>query len=467
MAPQKVMFMAPPNVMDDPDVKKMYIAELVKELAAEMGVHPSEINVQGLEETEPPDLYTSDVKLDGYERRMLSEGVTHVHLHFTLASDNPSRSAQALQLLNKKLADANTTLGAAAGNLVSNGSCPACGTHPGQKMEDIQFVCPGNMVRLEGQNTCRHCQLDERPNANDAACEKCPLGEDNPKRQRTCQCKVSATVFYHFQNFCDTVLGAQDDRYDSSQGLIICFEGSYNEDILLTAEYETTRTEIRQGLRCLTTPDCAHAAGGVPTTISEGWSLSPTGRDTWSETLDTNTTHKVPDDYDYGIGPKVFDAIGDNSRSSHHSLSLTRSLFWCPVESKACVAASAANESSDTTSDKVAACATGHGGNLCGQCMHGYTGGYNELCSPCSSDMEEFTAVDWIPMIASIILSILLLVSLLKCTSKARARTQHSLDSIRGRYALVKSAYLQVAKLQGMDPPAMDELEGCVDLSHP
>jgi hypothetical protein len=118
--------------------------------------------------------------------------VTHVQLHFSLASD-PSVAAQAMQSLNAKLSEEGSTLGAIAGNAVSDGPCTACGAHPGQ-MAAMEFVCPGNMVRLDGQNTCRHCLLDERPNANDNACEKCPLGEENPKRQRTCQCKVSAIL---------------------------------------------------------------------------------------------------------------------------------------------------------------------------------------------------------------------------------------------------------------------------------
>jgi hypothetical protein len=434
MAPQKVKFMAPASVMEDPGVQAQYIAELVKELAEEMGVDRSEINVQGLEETEPPDGWN-----DG--RRMLSEGVIHVHLKFTLASDSPSKSAAALQSLNEKLADPDSTLGAAAGNAVSNSTCTACGAHQGQMMEWIA-VCPGNMVREEGQNKCRNCQHDERPNDADNACEKCPLGENNPQRQRTCQC--------------------QDGRYDSSQGLIFCFEGSYYNDIMLTAEYETTRTEIRQELRCLLAPDCVRAMGGDPPTIFEGWSLSPTGRKTWVGTLDLNTSHKVIDNYDYGVGPAVLDNIGDQGHESHHNAALTRSLFRCPVEGEACFGPTVANESSDTTTSKVAACAVGHTGNLCGQCMHGYTAGYNELCSPCNADMEVATVTDWFPMIASILLAILLLVGLLKCTSKARGKTQRSLDRIRGRYAIVKSAYLQAAKLQGMEPPATDELEGCV-----
>ena len=70
--------------------------------------------------------------------------------------------------------------------------------------------------------------------------------------------------------------------------------------------------------------------------------------------------------------------------------------------------------------------------------------------------MEEVTVADWIPMIASVLFAVVLLVGLLKCTSKARGKTQRSLDRVRGRYAIVKSAYLQVAKLQGMEPPAMD-----------
>ena len=261
----------------------------------------------------------------------------------------------------------------------------------------------------------------------------------------------------------DRAQTTQDDRYDSSHGLIFCFEGSYYDDILLTVEYETTRTEIGQGLRCLTRPHCVRAVGGMPPTIREGWSLSPTGRDTWAGTLDVNTSHKVTDGYDYGVGSAARDSIGDKSHNSHHRVSLTRSLFFCPVKGEACFGPNQANEPSDATSSKASACAAGHTGNLCGQCTHGYTAGYNELCSPCNEDMEEVTVADWIPMIVSVLLAILLLVGLLK--SKARGKTQRSLDRVRGRYAIVKSAYLQAAKLQGMEPPAMDELEGCASCS--
>jgi hypothetical protein len=255
-------------------------------------------------------------------------------------------------------------------------------------------------------------------------------------------------------------VGAQDERYDSSQGLIFCFEASYNDDILLTAEYEVTRTEIEQGLRCLLAPLCVHMTGGNPPIIAKGWSLSPTGRHTWRESLDSNTSHKIPENYDYGIGTAARKSIGQQAHHSHHNFSLTRSLFRCPVEGETCFAA---NESSSASGK--AECTTGHDGNLCGQCMHGYTSSYNELCSPCSSDMEEVTVADWIPSIASILLSIMLFMGLMKCTSKSRAQTQHTLDRMRGRYALVKSAYVQVAKLQGMEAPGMDDLDGCVNLS--
>ena len=192
MAPQKVKFMAPANVMDDPNVQEKYIAELVKELAAEMGIDPSKINVQGLEETEPPDDSSS-------KRRLLSDGVTHVHLHFTLASDSAEEATAALQSLGKKLANPNSTLGAAAGQAaaeVSGGTCTACGAHPGQTMEVIKYVCPVGMVHKNG--VCEFCRLDEGPrqpiNPDDlpTACEKCPLGEDNPRRFSTCQCEVRA-----------------------------------------------------------------------------------------------------------------------------------------------------------------------------------------------------------------------------------------------------------------------------------
>ena len=181
MGPQHVKFTAPANVMEDLQVQEKYIVELVKEMATEMGIDPSEISVRGLEQVEAPG-----------ERRMLGSSVIHVQLHFTLASD-PSKSVAALQSLNKKLAEPNSTLGTGSGKAVSNGTCTSCRAHGGQTAI-IKFVCPGNMVRLDGHNICRQCKVDEKPSAANNACERCSFGEDNPQRQRICQCKASTTA---------------------------------------------------------------------------------------------------------------------------------------------------------------------------------------------------------------------------------------------------------------------------------
>jgi hypothetical protein len=180
----------------------------------------------------------------------------------------------------------------------------------------------------------------------------------------------------------------------------------------------------------------------------------------WADTLDANTTHKVTEGYTYGVSLTTLDAIGENGRGSHHSVSLTRSLFRCSVEGEACFNTT----ESDTSGDKVAVCATGHEGNLCGECMHGYTAGYNELCSLCNANMEEFTVTDWIPTIVGVLLFTLLVYTVLDCTSVPRAQAQCSLDNIRKQYRLTRSAYRQAAKLQGVAPPSMDEIDGCVDV---
>jgi hypothetical protein len=173
--------------------ERKYTEALVKELAAKMGIDPSEIDVKGLIAMPDQDTVTGRRNLQNKHRSLAGDGgVVHVQLNFAITSAEPSQAHAALQSLNAHLADPDAALGAEAAAAANDGvECSECVAHPGQKLaptfgcpagkylqSNICKSCEGSSHTIDGK-TCQKCGANEVPNDAGDGC-RCAGDGDGP-----------------------------------------------------------------------------------------------------------------------------------------------------------------------------------------------------------------------------------------------------------------------------------------------
>eukprot|EP01045_Picozoa_sp_COSAG04_P002464 COSAG04_NODE_90_length_26856_cov_18.273723_20_plen_2565_part_00 len=276
-------------------------------------------------------------------------------------------------------------------------SCVSCA--PGQGPNAARTgceTCDGN--RYSSFGVCLDCPANELVSDDKTRCSPCPRGE-TPVGGR-CQCEPG--------------------RYNSSFGLIFCFDGEYHSDRLQSDDMQVTRVELEQRQICLPCPgDCLRCDGNGEPEVRPGYSLSPAGMEIWNSSLWVDGLHMMD-----------------------------RSLFWCPADGLACsncLNGTICGESRRMLagSGALVRCAPGHGGALCGSCSDGWTGSFNSLCTPCPTTEGEAATMTFL-----IVAAFGAALVLYRCCTKTEAAMRTRLSRVRKRYAVVRKA-VKVVQLQG------------------
>ena len=273
---------------------------------------------------------------------------------------------------------------------------------------DTCTVCPVGRYAGVGASECSKCAADRitdlsTPGATQ--CVKCPVGQRPDDAGTAC--------------VCDT------NHYNSSYGLIFCFDGDYHSDKLQSDDYSTTRVQLDSGQVCLQCPACVQCNAGTAPTLVPGFSLSPIGLEIWGSNLD-------------------------------NSVSSPRSAFRCAVDGKVCHHGNNTAPSASGTLAPVAAgqlngqCAEGHLGSLCGVCASDWKGSFGSLCEPCSAN-------DWRVLAVGLLLLLVVTGCLYARLKKKAEETQGRLDDMRARYALARKAMAQARKIQSEVQEAVDD----------
>eukprot|EP01051_Picozoa_sp_SAG22_P010826 SAG22_NODE_996_length_6115_cov_59.761303_1_plen_1780_part_01 len=235
--------------------------------------------------------------------------------------------------------------------------------------------CPGALVGLD-RRTCTECRAGEGPNTDHTQCV-CKPGTYNSSITNT------------------------------TRRLIYCFEQDFYADRLEHDDMTTTRVLHTQSppQDCLPCPDeCLQCDGnGAEPAIKNMYSLSPQGRETWSSSL---------------------------SSVQRGAETLPVSLFRCPIDGQVCenVTGRAGNHTD------LMKCTRGHTGVLCGQCMTGWTGGFNKICTACP-EAAAFSVV--VAVIAFVVTAFVLY----WCFSSAEKKMKPRLDSVRIKIAIARRAH--------------------------
>jgi hypothetical protein len=274
----QVKLTAPVAVLEEgSDARRQYIEALVVELAKEMRVDPSEIDVKGL--TQMPGHRVLQAG-----RRTLAEAdeVVNVQLDFVLKSANPS---QAIQSLNARLADPAATLGAAAATAANDGEpCTACIAHrlcqkcklgaspvatcnpgfgdsgpggacaaaPGdcQCAAEQTFVCPAGKILPDGGSACQSCPHPQHtPDAT--SCQDCGANKVPNAEGSGCIC--------------------DDGYYDARGGRLVCYDTGEDWADVAQDSTECLACAGAGGKACV---DCQGGAASV----KEGFAISDTER---------------------------------------------------------------------------------------------------------------------------------------------------------------------------------------------
>jgi hypothetical protein len=238
-----------------------------------------------------------------------------------------------------------------------------------------------------------------------------------------------------------------EGHFNRSFGLIFCFDRAYYKDKLQSEDYTTMRVQFESGQECLPCPGCVKCDVDAAPVVEPGFSLSPTGTAIWTSSLMTNTSL-------YNDDGSL--AVNDQQRQ------LDRSLFLCPVEGRACGNASTADTDADgeyqsrrleaAEESGLIECAPGHGGVLCGTCLAGWTGGFNQLCSKCPQSGG---------LAGTIAMLICMIISAVICyrwARKAQGNLQARLNAVRLKYAMAKKAVKAAQQIKG-ETDGMTEME--------
>jgi hypothetical protein len=176
----------------------------------------------------------------------------------------------------------------------------------------------------------------------------------------------------------------------------------------------------------------------VPT-IKPGWSLSPTGLQRFGHGLDVQNV-------------SLFDEL---------ALPQNRSLFRCAADGDVCNGKNDTEAIANRTSavrqmmrrrlapDEAAQsvnnqCTEGHSGALCAVCMAGWTGKFQQACTPCpESDYGAFA-----PMAGLVVGTIVVIMMYRTCKRKLRG-AQVRVDTLRERYAVIQRAHQKACQIRG------------------
>eukprot|EP01043_Picozoa_sp_COSAG02_P047982 COSAG02_NODE_4659_length_5123_cov_6.685709_1_plen_1319_part_10 len=282
-------------------------------------------------------------------------------------------------------------------------SCTKC--NPGEEPNANRTRCLECSVGKQSTfgNRCDGCPSNEITNADQSGCRPCPVSQVASPDQTQCVC--------------------QSGSYNSSYGLIFCFEQEYFDERLQSEEYTTMRIEFEAGQQCLQCPvACVRCETDVPPTIMSGWSLSPEGHDIWGDSLNKRAAGRHGAE---GLRP--------------------RSMFRCNAEGEVCERDNITNTSSSTNRQ----CAAGHHGSLCGSCTDGWKGSFGELCTKCR------TSNLWYPVVGLLVMSAVVGLIYGRLRKKASAM-QGRLDGVRAKYALAYKAVKQARQVQGQAPGQED-----------
>eukprot|EP01043_Picozoa_sp_COSAG02_P039016 COSAG02_NODE_3050_length_7468_cov_9.831049_2_plen_1492_part_00 len=291
--------------------------------------------------------------------------------------------------------------------------CPA-GQGPADQTRGLSSThcesCVGKDVSNDGE--CNACEEGKVADSAHITCTKCPIGQRPDSSGTACICDAN--------------------YFNSSAGLIFCFDGDYHSDRLFSEAYTTMRAQHDLGQECLQCPECVKCAAGAAPRVLPGWSLSPKGLDIWGGGLDSPALRLSP-----------------------------RSAFRCAMNGEVCGANGTGHTSSASNAIRLAStatahlngqCAEGHEGSLCGVCAPEWKGSFGELCEPCTSS-------DWsVPAVG-----LLMLLALIGCVygrlKKQAEEMQVRLGDIRTKYALARKAVAQARKIQSEQEGAMDDVD--------
>eukprot|EP01046_Picozoa_sp_COSAG06_P022042 COSAG06_NODE_1687_length_8714_cov_5.627742_2_plen_1485_part_00 len=195
--------------------------------------------------------------------------------------------------------------------LSEQGVCSQClpGTHP---VNNLCVECAAKTAGSDG--TCKTCPAAKMPNILRTLCERCPPNHVPSATGDGCMSCPSGMQ----PNSAGTHCECMKDRYDRSFGLIFCFELGWQEDPVRgrsAAFPSNSSVELSAGNRCLPCPVCVECNGnGTAPVPTVGWGLSPTAKEVWEDSLDTNTT-------EYAVDPRKLVAAILGSNPSETDLS--------------------------------------------------------------------------------------------------------------------------------------------------
>eukprot|EP01045_Picozoa_sp_COSAG04_P011115 COSAG04_NODE_707_length_10916_cov_5.167052_4_plen_827_part_00 len=303
-------------------------------------------------------------------------------------------------------------------------ACNACAAgrfRAETQQTDSCSVCPVGRYAEAGFGECLQCEVGRRTNVDRegaTSCVACPRGQTSTLGSTTCKCEPG--------------------RYNSSFGLVFCFVGDFYPERLDSADMQLTRVEHDQGQVCLPCPEeCLQCdGGGSEPRLKAGYSLSPSSLEVWSTSLEV-----------------------DASPLDDGGSQLARSLFRCPVDGLACSNTSNSSAASDSRrllqgGESLVECADGHGGVLCGTCVNGWTGGFNQICEKCP-DTSGAAAV-----VVLLVLAIVAALILYRCGVKAEATMHERLADVRAKYTLARKAVKTAQRIESEAGEAMEDEGG-------
>jgi len=192
-----------------------FIQQLIAELAASLGLDPSDIVI------DPASLR------EGGRRRLQDRRLqaTAIQFDFVIASDN---GVAAIAELNQQLADPDSAL---------RNSPTTSGVNP-DIVPVLEFVCPDMMVIPEGLSTCRYCDPGKEP--IDDVCQPCSAVD-----------RVGAAYFVSENGTCH---GCEPGKMPNAlkTECIDCENGKFTADgtVCLACPASQGSNEVRDGCTC-------------------------------------------------------------------------------------------------------------------------------------------------------------------------------------------------------------------------
>ena len=334
-------------------------------------------------------------------------------------------------------------------NIIADCTKFPCGLGYGCSYTNYSLLCTpcvGSNVGRDGL-VCESCVAGKSPNDDHTDCEACagmqhstagvcvdcPAGKVPLPSKTGCEaCKPGEVVK-------DGRCVCADGTYNSSFGLIFCFDQDYHPDIIQSVEYNTMRVEYESRQECLTCPECVLCPAGESPMVETGYSLSPAGLRIWASDIDADSG-------------AFYDESGFHGGGGLDADQVPRSLFFCAVNGQACD-----TNSSENTADsrrlllqtENGQCRLGHTGTLCGSCADGFTGSFGELCTACLSS-------SWAVPLVLFVFVVILVVCLYRRIKEMAQSVQLRLDSVRAKYALAREAVQQARKIHN-EPQGEDD----------